>query len=58
MYENIKTQPVNYPQNIDNDLKDLFQKLLMKDPEKRITIPKIKIHPWIVKEEIYAETCS
>ena len=38
----------------DNE-KDLFNKLLTKNPEKRITIPEIKLHPWFnqVKNKYY-----
>jgi serine/threonine protein kinase len=27
---------------------DLLKKILVADPEKRITIPEIKAHPWFV----------
>ncbi|KAJ4292347.1 hypothetical protein N0V90_009008 [Kalmusia sp. IMI 367209] len=32
---------------VEDDLRDLLQKLLIKDPRKRITIPDIKRHPWL-----------
>ena len=31
---------------IDENLKDLLQKMLELDPHKRITIEGIKMHPW------------
>ncbi|RHZ56086.1 hypothetical protein Glove_406g50 [Diversispora epigaea] len=33
---------------IDDDLKDLFLKLLEKDPQKRITLELVKKHPWVI----------
>jgi len=49
MYDNIKNNPVRFPKKIDSDLKDLIEKLLQKDPKKRITIEQIKKHAWIKK---------
>ncbi len=37
------------PDSLPDDLKDLLQKLLEKDQKKRITIPQIREHPWILK---------
>lgn len=37
------------PDTLSEDLKDLLSKLLEKDQKKRITIPEIRKHPWIVK---------
>ncbi|KAF1970494.1 kinase-like protein, partial [Bimuria novae-zelandiae CBS 107.79] len=34
---------------VDDALRDLLHKLLIKDPRKRITIPEIKRHPWFVQ---------
>lgn len=34
---------------VNDDLRDLLQRLLIKDPRKRITIPDIKRHPWLMQ---------
>ncbi|KAF2441940.1 kinase-like protein [Karstenula rhodostoma CBS 690.94] len=34
---------------VNDDLRDLMQRLLIKDPRKRITIPDIKRHPWLMQ---------
>jgi serine/threonine protein kinase len=47
LYDNIKNNEVQFPHKIDADLQDLIERLLEKDPEKRITIPEIKKHPWL-----------
>ena len=40
-----------YPNSIDisPELRDLLEKLLRKDPAKRITIAEIREHPWVLK---------
>ena len=35
--------------DISPELKDLLVKLLQKDPTKRITIPEIREHPWVLQ---------
>jgi calcium-dependent protein kinase len=32
---------------ISNEAKDLIRRLLVTDPDKRITADEIRIHPWI-----------
>ncbi|KAJ7308907.1 hypothetical protein JRQ81_008183 [Phrynocephalus forsythii] len=34
---------------ISDELKDLILKMLEKNPETRITLPEIKLHPWVTK---------
>lgn len=34
---------------VDDDLRDLLQQLLIKDPRQRITIPEIKRHRWLTQ---------
>jgi len=47
MYSKIMTAKVKYPEHISENAKDLLQKLLVRDPEKRLTDPEqIKAHPW------------
>jgi [calcium/calmodulin-dependent protein kinase] kinase len=36
-------------EEVDDVLQDLLKRLLTKDPRKRITIPEIKRHPWVVQ---------
>ncbi|KAH0794765.1 CAMK family protein kinase [Histomonas meleagridis] len=40
---------VDYPSFLSPQLVDLLQKMICKDPNKRITIEKIKEHPWFSK---------
>uniref|UniRef100_A0A8C6V1J4 calcium/calmodulin-dependent protein kinase n=1 Tax=Neogobius melanostomus TaxID=47308 RepID=A0A8C6V1J4_9GOBI len=51
LHQKIKTQPVELPENADisDDLKDLLLKMLDKNPETRITVPQIKVHPWVTR---------
>uniref|UniRef100_I3J7I3 Calcium/calmodulin-dependent protein kinase kinase 2 n=2 Tax=Pseudocrenilabrinae TaxID=318546 RepID=I3J7I3_ORENI len=51
LHQKIKTQPVVLPEHADisDDLKDLLLKMLDKNPETRITIPQIKVHPWVTR---------
>lgn len=46
----IKTQP-KYPNSLSYQLRDLLNRLLEKDPKKRITLKKIKEHPWFSQYE-------
>jgi len=41
----------HYPSHFSVPLKDLIQKMLAKEPSRRITIPKIKEHPWFSQYE-------
>ena len=36
-------------EEVDDELRDLFQRLLNKDPSKRITIKEVKRHPWVLR---------
>uniref|UniRef100_A0A4W4GK74 Protein kinase domain-containing protein n=1 Tax=Electrophorus electricus TaxID=8005 RepID=A0A4W4GK74_ELEEL len=51
LHQKIKTQPVELPEQADvsDDLKDLLFKMLNKNPETRITVPQIKVHPWVTR---------
>uniref|UniRef100_A0A8C2BH05 calcium/calmodulin-dependent protein kinase n=1 Tax=Cyprinus carpio TaxID=7962 RepID=A0A8C2BH05_CYPCA len=51
LHQKIKTQPVELPENADisDDLKNLLLKMLDKNPETRITVPQIKVHPWVTR---------
>ena len=52
MYKKIVEGKLYFPQRISNSAKDLLQKLLEKDPLKRISISEIKKHPWFKKGDI------
>ncbi|KIP05675.1 hypothetical protein PHLGIDRAFT_73927 [Phlebiopsis gigantea 11061_1 CR5-6] len=39
-------QPAAYPDDVDACTRDLFDRMLAKDPRQRITIPDIKAHPY------------
>uniref|UniRef100_A0AAR2JE91 calcium/calmodulin-dependent protein kinase n=1 Tax=Pygocentrus nattereri TaxID=42514 RepID=A0AAR2JE91_PYGNA len=50
LHQKIKTQPVELPDaDVSDDLKDLLFKMLDKNPETRITVPQIKVHPWVTR---------
>ena len=51
MYESIKNDEPDYPDHLSDDLKDLLQKMLIKDPAKRITVPDMRKHPWTLAVE-------
>lgn len=41
--------PINFENHISNSFKDLIQRMLKNNPESRLTIEEILIHPWIAK---------
>ncbi|ORX56610.1 kinase-like protein [Piromyces finnis] len=47
LYDRISKAEYQMPEGIDDDLKDLFTKMLEKDPEKRLSIKEIKEHKWV-----------
>lgn len=49
LYSKIRHQSVEFPQTaiISAQLKDLIEKMLVKDPTKRITLPEIKVRKYI-----------
>jgi len=47
LYDRISKAEFQMPEGIDDDLKDLFSKILEKDPEKRLSIRQIKEHRWV-----------
>mmetsp|Transcript_22144 Transcript_22144/g.30886 ORF Transcript_22144/g.30886 Transcript_22144/m.30886 type:complete len:242 (-) Transcript_22144:1041-1766(-) len=50
MYENIRTQEVTFPRKIDPNLEDLLKRMLVKDPDHRVTIEEVQKHPWIISK--------
>ncbi|KAI1893550.1 hypothetical protein AGOR_G00124880 [Albula goreensis] len=51
LHNKIRNKHVVFPETptISEDLKDLVLRMLEKDPEQRMTIPDIKVHPWVTK---------
>ncbi|XP_074868389.1 calcium/calmodulin-dependent protein kinase kinase 2 isoform X3 [Carettochelys insculpta] len=51
LHSKIKTQPLEFPDQPDvtEDLKDLIMRMLDKNPESRISVPELKLHPWVTK---------
>lgn len=47
LYEEIESKSVNYPARIGKPLRDLLERMLQKDPTKRIQVNEIKEHPWV-----------
>lgn len=50
-YDKIVNNPINIPESIDLQLKNLLERLLCKDPNERITLEAVALHPWAVQEE-------
>ena len=47
LYESIKNDEVDIPDDCNLDLRDLLLKLLEKDPTQRIEMDEIREHPWV-----------
>lgn len=47
LFDNIVNMHVELPKDIPEDLRDLIEKLLEKDPRQRITIQEILLHRWL-----------
>ncbi|MBN3308309.1 calcium/calmodulin-dependent protein kinase kinase 1 isoform X2 [Amia ocellicauda] len=52
LHNKIRNKNVEFPETpaISEDLKDLILKMLDKNPDSRITIPEVKLHPWVTKD--------
>ncbi|XP_052834038.1 calcium/calmodulin-dependent protein kinase kinase 1-like [Octopus bimaculoides] len=52
LHKKILRDPVIFPDEpeIEDDLKGIILRMLDKNPETRITLPEIKIHPWVTKD--------
>lgn len=48
----IKSEP-EYPDGMNSNLKDLIQKMLIKDQDKRITIEEIAKHPYVTNSSYW-----
>ncbi|XP_072456605.1 calcium/calmodulin-dependent protein kinase kinase 2 isoform X1 [Notamacropus eugenii] len=51
LHSKIKSQALEFPDQPDiaDDLKDLIARMLDKNPESRIIVPEIKLHPWVTR---------
>lgn len=51
LHKKIKNKPVDFPETplISDELKELIGRMLDKNPETRIPIPEIKLHPWMTE---------
>jgi serine/threonine protein kinase len=47
----ITTRDVYYPMTLSDELTDLLQRMLCRNPDERITINQIKRHPWFPAEQ-------
>ena len=49
LYETIRTSPLEFPEaGCSEELRDLLQAMMEKEPQRRITVPQIKQHPWFL----------
>ena len=47
-FNNIKERKINWPKDInDKDVKDLIEKILVINPNERMSLDKIELHPWL-----------
>ena len=56
LFNKIRFEPAKIPKTISIDCRELIRSLLTIDPEKRITIEKIKNNPWF-KSSPLPQTC-
>ncbi|KAI9785008.1 MAG: hypothetical protein M1839_001205 [Geoglossum umbratile] len=49
LYEAIRNDVLKYPANVDRQFVDLMEKLLEKDPGKRIQMHELREHLWVTK---------
>ncbi|EEY20779.1 calcium/calmodulin-dependent protein kinase kinase [Verticillium alfalfae VaMs.102] len=50
IYEAIKSDPHEVPEDENPHLADLLSKILEKDPQNRIKMADLRQHPWVTKE--------
>jgi serine/threonine protein kinase len=54
-YERITSVDLVFPTYVRHDAQDLIQKLLVRDPNKRITLEALKTHKWIQRNLHHSE---
>lgn len=52
LYHKIKTEAVRFPERpaVSAALKDLIDRMLLKDPAQRVTLAEVKEHPWVTAD--------
>lgn len=50
IYEAIKSEDAKMPDDEDPKFVDLLRKILDKDPDTRITMADLRVHPWVTKD--------
>ena len=55
LYKKILSADFEMPNFLSNEAQDLITRILTTDPDKRITISQIKLHPWF---NLQAQTLS
>lgn len=50
LYEKILHDPVVLDESISSHAQDLIMKMLQRDPNDRIKLSEIKIHPWVTRD--------
>ena len=59
MYQKIMTAKLSVPKSVSDSARDILEKLLIRDPEARLTDPEtIKAHPWFAPidwEKLFAK---
>eukprot|EP00033_Pygsuia_biforma_P004355 GCRY01004774.1.p1 GENE.GCRY01004774.1~~GCRY01004774.1.p1 ORF type:complete len:378 (+),score=75.00 GCRY01004774.1:188-1321(+) len=48
-YRRIREVQYSFPEHIPTDARDLIQRLLVKDPRRRLPLAEIPKHPWIIR---------
>ncbi|TDL23309.1 kinase-like protein [Rickenella mellea] len=51
-YKRIAKVDLKIPSKVSSEARDLIQKLLQFDPERRLPLPDVRRHPWVVKHRI------
>ncbi|KAL6702706.1 hypothetical protein ACN47E_001030 [Coniothyrium glycines] len=50
LYQSIRNDPLEFDSECNAELMDLLQRLLEKDPSKRITMEEIRDHSWVTRQ--------
>ena len=55
LYNKIRVQDLVFPDQpeVSPEIKDLIQKMLIKDPQERIPLAEIKVHDWVTGYGLY-----
>ncbi|KAL4100407.1 hypothetical protein PRIC1_008201 [Phytophthora ramorum] len=54
MFERIQNDPLVFPSAIDPLLAHLLNGMLIKAPQKRLTLLDVMVHPWVTKNETHS----